>query len=295
MIISVCGTRATMSYLNPRPHGKWLQKDYDRASSQRGTAEYLNSLLTGPDHSCPHTNKKKTKEMPHRMGFFRQTDGTHTYLDTAKVCQQCYDLAIPEGFNVWSTAYKASANPMTPENRARLEGDGTLSGNWAALSMPSARGYYPPMFQAGTEDGPDPRPVTDRLLPTNAEATELWRYLQHEGKPFYVDQLHLTRPWNPNAPDQRAEDRRVARENHLAYANAAQGFVGTGIGGAGVNTIVEQRILGDRAQEFPGRFGSSPYLAGPYEPFTGTPDVGRNIQDEVWIDLFPHRFLLTLF
>jgi hypothetical protein len=255
-----------MSSQYPRPHGEWLQEDYDSASAQPGTAEYLSTLLTGPDHSCPHSEKTKTKGMPNRMGFFRKTDGTHTYLDTAKVCQPCYDLAVPEGFNVWSTAYKPGTLSLTQENKERLK-RGEIKG---PLNMRSEQDYYPAMFQAGTEEEPDVIPITGRPLPMNAEPRELWRYMQDQEKPFYVDQLHLEHPWDPNAPEPEVEDQRVARENYPAYENAALGFVGTGVGGAGVNSIVEQRILGERARELPARFGRSPYLAGPDDPpFTG--------------------------
>lgn len=266
-----------MAYLNPRPHGQWLQEDYDIARTQPGTAEYLNSLLTDRDHSCPHPDKTKTRGVPRRLGFFRKTDDTHTILDTGKVCQGCYDLAVPSGFNTWSTAYKASANPMTEENQARRD----RGENWAALSMSSARDYYPAMFQAGTEDEPDPMPITDRLLPTNAEARELWRYLQDQEQPFYVDQLHLTRPWDPRAANRQEEDQRVARENYLAYSNADRVFVGTGIGGAGVNTIVEQRVAAGRTHEVPANFGYNRDRAGPDELFTGPPTYQESTHD--WV------------
>ena len=266
-----------MAYLNPRPHGQWLQEDYDIARTQPGTAEYLNSLLTDRDHSCPHPDKTKTRGVPRRLGFFRKTDDTHTILDTGKVCQGCYDLAVPSGFNTWSTAYKASANPMTEENQARRD----RGENWAALSMSSARDYYPAMFQAGTEDEPDPMPITDRLLPTNAEARELWRYLQDQEQPFYVDQLHLTRPWDPRAANRQEEDQRVARENYLAYSNADWVFVGTGIGGAGVNTIVEQRVAAGRTHEVPANFGYNRDRAGPDELFTGPPTYQESTHD--WV------------
>jgi hypothetical protein len=238
-------------------HEQLIQEAFQNAQNQPGTSEYLSTLLTGPNHSCPHPNKEKSKPVPHRLGFFRQTDDTTTYLDTNKVCQQCYDRAIPQGYNVWSTAYKPAEQPMSDETQRRFEKEG----NWAALNLRTARDYYPPMWEAGTEEDPNVFPVNDRAMPSNAEARELWRKLKDVGQPFYVDQLHLTERWNPKAPDQAAEDRRVARENLLAYDNAACGYVGTGVGGAGVNSIVEQRILRDRAQELPATFGYNPDMA----------------------------------
>ncbi|KIX08978.1 uncharacterized protein Z518_00056 [Rhinocladiella mackenziei CBS 650.93] len=232
-----------------------IEDEFQRAQQTPGTAEYLSTLLTGPDHTCPHANKEKTRGTPKRLGFFRATDGSTTYLDTDKVCQSCYDAAVPEGFNVWSTAYNPSTRPMTPKSQARFNNEGgDKLNNWAALNVPD---FYPPMWQAGTEDDFDSVPVTDKHMPTNAEVKELWRALVTAGQPFYIDQLHLSEPWNPRAPDQKAEDARVSRENHLAYANAARGFIATGIGGAGCNTIIEQRVLGERAVEIPARFGEN--------------------------------------
>ncbi|EXJ86826.1 hypothetical protein A1O3_03780 [Capronia epimyces CBS 606.96] len=236
-----------------------IEDEFQRAAKTPGTAEYVSTKLSGPQHSCPHADKTKTRGMPKRLGFFRQTDGTMTYLDTDKVCQRCYDDMTPAGFTVWSTAYKPSERPMTPTSQARYrnEGDPDRLDHWAAVAMPTSSDYYPAMWQAGTEDDADTEPIVDRRLPNNAEVRELWRQLQTDGRPFYVDQLHLTQPWDPNAPDQRAEDARVARENRLAYENAARGYVETGVGGAGYNSIVEQRILRERAVELPARFGEN--------------------------------------
>ncbi|KAI1090691.1 hypothetical protein F5B19DRAFT_461899 [Rostrohypoxylon terebratum] len=239
-----------------------------------GSSEFLSSLLTGPNHSCPHENKKKNEELPFRLGFFRATDGTMTYIDTNKLCQQCYELAVPKGFNVWSTYYKFSEMPMSQELQERFRNAmmdsaewGKYYGRsktkerkppvgWAALRLTFNDDFYPPMWQAGTEDDPDAEVRRERM-PSNAEAHEAFRYLQFLGDPFYIDQLHLTRKWDPNAEDREAEDRRVAIENNLAYQRAAHGLVGTGVGGAGPFSIVEQRILGDRAIQIPGRFGGN--------------------------------------
>ena len=78
----------------------------------------------------------------------------------------------------------------------------------------------------------------------------------------------MTRPWDPNGPDQPAEDQRVARENRLAHDGAAEGYVGTGVGGAGVNSIVEQRILRERGLPVTANFGDGAY--GGIETAAGT-------------------------
>lgn len=207
------------------------------------------------------------------MGFFRHTDGATSYIDTDKLCQDCYNKAVPN-LAVWTTYYKPSERPMEPAHRDRLRAsmltseewsqrhgaDATLpplqNTGWQALRNPASDDFYPPMMESGTEDAPDAPVRSGIRMPVNAEAHEAFRLMQENGAPFYIDQLHLTQPWDPNAPDQQAEDRRVAAENRRAYESATVGILGTGVGGGGVNSIVEQRILRDRIQELPGRFGS---------------------------------------
>jgi hypothetical protein len=264
-----------------------------------GSAEYLGDLLTEPDHSCPHQDKRKQGFIPARLGFFRHTDGTTSYFKTTKLCQSCYNKAVPDGFNVWTTYYKTRPRAMEPrmydddEWRARYGTQATIaataSPNWAALSLPSSNDYYPPMMEAGTEDIPNAEVHAEILMPNNAEAREAFRLMRHTGQPFYIGQLHLTRPWDPNAENRKEEDRRVARENMLAYEGAARGYVGTGVGGAGVNSIVEQRILKERMEPIPGSFGFNPNRADDEEllPDPG-PRVPLKIQEQVW---FPGSFL----
>lgn len=225
-----------------------------------GSSEFLSSLLTTPDHTCPHDNKRKARQLPKRLGFSRHQDGTITFLDTDKVCQNCYNLAVPNGFCVWSTDYKASERPIADEHRAQVAPRMMDSRQWsqfygsnatlqpprnggAALRVPMFDDFYPLMWEAGMEDDPDYEPERIRM-PVNARDT--FRKIQDSGQPFYIDQLHLTRPWDPNASDQAAEDRRVALENNLAYQEASRWHRGTGVGGAGANSIVEQRILTSR-------------------------------------------------
>lgn len=265
-----------------------------------GSSEFLATLLTGPNNSCPHSDKTKSRHLPLRLGFSRHTDGGITDVDTSKLCQSCYDAAVPTGFDVWSTYYKAGVRPMDPAHKAHL--NQTMISNqewatyygpnatrppptntgWQAVPVPGKGDYYPPMSQAGLEDDHDAEVRSDIRMPVNAEAREAFRYIREGGQPFYIDQLHLTKPWDPNAPDQAAEDRRVARENVLAYQGARRGIVGTGVGGGGVNSIVEQRILGDRKEEIPGRFGSSGMLLREDDYSTPGPPSGGTTGAQVW-------------
>jgi len=150
--------------------------------------------------------------------------------------------------------------------------------------MPTSADYYPRMCQAGTEDDDYPEFDKDVRMPPNT--LEFWRQIGDKGQPFYLDQLHLTRPWNPKADDQKAEDRRVARENEPAYKYARRGFVGTGVGGDGANSIAEQRILGSRAEEIPANFGFNRDRATHDEEFDSTHDheAWRNAQGDVCLN-----------
>jgi hypothetical protein len=219
----------------------YVSHQLEAARRQPGTAEFLSTLLTARGHKCPHFPKISPgpkANVPFRLGFFHAIDGNITCLETNRICRKCYDAAVPEGFNVWSTNYPNSQQ-----------------GN-----------FYPTMIEAGTEgfeDNPtEESKVYDAVrMPASAEADEAFRWLQEQGKPFYIDQLHLTRPWNPNLIDRVAEDRRVVEENAVAYRNAAKGVAATGVGGTGPYTIAEQRILevGNRLVVLPSQIGGHPW------------------------------------
>lgn len=231
-----------------------------QAILRAGTSEFLSSLLTQPDHTCPHNDKDKREPLPKRLGFSREQDDIITFLDTDKICQKCYDLAVPNGFCVWSTDYKPSERPIAEEYRDRVAPRMMDSKEWslyygsnatlqpprndsAALRIPMSDDYYPLMCEAGMEDDPNAKFQKIRM-PVNARY--YFKKIQESLQPFYIDQLHLTKPWDPNAPDQGAEDRRVALENRVAYEKASLWHRGTGVGGAGANSIAEQRILTGR-------------------------------------------------
>jgi hypothetical protein len=234
----------------------YLDEQLAIAKCEPGTAEFLSTLLTARGNKCPHFPKLRPgrkSNVPHRVGFFHATDGNITCLETNRVCQNCYSIAVPSGFNVWSTNYPYSRLEGLPSRRIE---DGTKVG-------PKLYNYYPRMIEAGTEGFEDNPQAEVKLypqtpMPASAEADEAFRWLQESGKPFYIDQLHLSKPWDPNAVDKEAQSRRVAEENAVAYLNAAQGVAATGVGGTGHNTIVEQRILeiGNRLVTLPSQMGN---------------------------------------
>ncbi|OQE81420.1 hypothetical protein PENNAL_c0041G11934 [Penicillium nalgiovense] len=67
-----------------------------------GSAEFLASLLIeSRDFSCAHTPKLVPgipSKIPPRLGFFHCTDDDLSYIDTNKLCLDCYNAAVPQGF-----------------------------------------------------------------------------------------------------------------------------------------------------------------------------------------------------
>lgn len=213
---------------------------FANASIIRGTAEYLTTKLTGRGHSCPHFPKYRVEDKkspyPSRLGFFHRTDSNFSYLDTSKLCADCCADVVPEGYNAWSIFTKNSKAGESEEAQAEQSHGGSLDRRW--LDLPSSPEFYPEAFQAGTEgfiDGPvreRPRfakdiavaiaksitadPVTIPM-PLVAEAKEAWQWLKAQGKPFYIDQLHLTKKWSPLAERNAALDATVSAESGTAF------------------------------------------------------------------------------
>lgn len=236
----------------------------------KGSAEYLSMCLQGPDHSCPHPKKLKAgieSKIPSRLGFFHVSDEDMSYLDTEKLCRECYDDVVPDGFLAWPAYYqKAEAvNPYVDQPRYH---SGQPTGGDPR--------YFPLQLQAGTEkfgSPPDDPPQSvhsypaasrskafERVgmlnydgkhyekrtpqIPPNAETVEAWRFLQWAKMPFYIDILHLYPPWRPGLPkrEQDKENTRVARSNGAAYLGATWVINAVPEGGYGPYTASEHRI-----------------------------------------------------
>lgn len=108
--------------------------------------------------------------------------------------------------------------------------------------MPASPEFYPQAFQAGTEgftDGPvrkrsrfakDTAIIIARIIaadpvkipiPLVTGAKEAWQWLEAKEKPFYIDQLHLTKGWSPLAEKNAGMDAKVAAESGVAFDGAA--------------------------------------------------------------------------
>lgn len=88
---------------------------------------------------------------------------------------------------------------------------------------------------------------------------DCWRYLVYVHSPFYIDQLHVNEPYNPNCAtkrEQNAQDVRIALADKKAYLGARYGVIATPVGGRSEWTMFEQRELGERIVRLPRDFGN---------------------------------------
>jgi hypothetical protein len=218
-----------------------------------GSAEYVLSLLTEPDQSCPHMPKLvpgRASKIPFRLGFifhktFDEKDPTRWYtpfggsnlnsqfnpvlnLDTSKLCSDCYDKALPEGFDTWSMPYNLSE--LGP-----ARGETTRYGFLPQQYIPGPSGLE--LWQ---------QRETGHLKPFHNEVAlpATFAYMQHRGRPFYLDVFHLSTPWKKEDDEAKDEEqlKRINMENGLAYESAARILVPDGNGGYGPHTTAEQRI-----------------------------------------------------
>jgi hypothetical protein len=216
----------------------------------QGSAEYLALRLTGPDFGCEHTDKRLSPpgpngDIPSRLGFFpagyiSQT-GHLTYLDTEKLCANCYEDVLPNGFLTWTSYY------MWPKCQV-YRSDFNYPEN--EPTVPPLKYMFPSQVQAGTEGFFESkryqgqkwckRPV---FLPVNDDPKDVWRFMEWARQPFYIDLLHLNPPWEAKESEeaQDVENKRVARANAPAYYGARYIISAGPEGGDGPYTVSEHR------------------------------------------------------
>ncbi len=195
----------------------------------RGKAEYLASKLTGPGYSCLHSfqpdAEKGERGIPSRLGFFHGTDDNISFVETRKLCERCVRDVVPEGYNVWSTFNQKSGGKQVEDAQSGQAG----GRKW--LDLPSSPDCYPPIFQAGKEGFTDGPAVSNSTgigttpvrvpMPQHPEAKSAWLWLKAEGKPFYIDQLHLTAKWRPTLEKYAEKDSMNAVKNGTLYVAPA--------------------------------------------------------------------------
>ncbi|RDW59842.1 hypothetical protein BP6252_12929 [Coleophoma cylindrospora] len=219
---------------------------------QPGCSEFLESLLTYSDGGCRHPNKRlraeQMRKIPKVLCFFSQISSNQMnllndiyFVETKKLCMDCYLEAVPNGFNVWSTTYFDEYDQKYDNNLKGLK-----------------RKFYPRLLEARTRKS---APFSAQQYPRFPGALivhECWRYLVYLHDPFYIDELCIHPPYKVyNTPEQRQrEDDRISSQNIAAYLGAELGVIGTASGGAGKYSVEEQRILANKSKPVPAQFGN---------------------------------------
>ncbi|RYP66701.1 hypothetical protein DL770_008756 [Monosporascus sp. CRB-9-2] len=203
-----------------------------------GSAEFISSLLTGRGFCCPHFPKYHLgssldqAQYPSRVAFFHATgkDTRISFLDTNKLCSECLNLAVPDGFNYWSTF--ATVRDMRARDSPASQITSSLPSRW--LDMATSSDSYPRLFQAGTEGFPQntlgaryiashcAAPPATVHIPQLPGAKEAWQWLQGQRKPFYIDQLHLNKGWSPFGEMMAYNDSAIAEKTGIAFGWASQ-------------------------------------------------------------------------
>ena len=234
-----------------------------------GCIEYLETLLN-EDGTCGHyplIQRTQYSEIPARLCFFSQwaspdrgVNDPIFYIDTKNLCEECYRKAVPRGFNVWSTSYFDEYNKKLDQDYYQYF-RGCILKNEApeTYDMDGAtflRLYWPLCYSAKKRDlafENEPYP----LMPGATIAHECWRWLVWNRAPFYVDQICISPSYRIYEDPERAlvEDQRISQLNASAYIGAKYGILGLPPGGRSEWTMVELRILGNRALCLPEDFG----------------------------------------
>ena len=195
-----------------------LQRPIQQGMPIPGSAEYLSTKLTAPGPSCPHRGNRPSSgqaKYPTVLAFFHRDGASISYLETNRLCGSCLDAAVPSGFNVWSLY-----NALTKEN-----GGLAPSQLWLKNAKSSSK-CYPAAFQAGTEAfsalGPSARkdPVTVPR-PSIPGASESWRWIRRERKPFYLDHLHLVQHWTLASESAAASDSALSIKTGSVFDDSA--------------------------------------------------------------------------
>jgi hypothetical protein len=181
---------------------------FDIAAATPGSAEYLVTKLTARGNKCPHFPKITSGHksgVPHRLGFFCTTAQGIACLETNRICMNCYDAAVPNGFNTWLAAEEpsldvlnANADIYLPAYEASLE-NVSKSGEGVRSTHPKRQGSL------------------STSCKLDFEATKAFQWLVAEAKPFYIDHLHLTKPWNARSQNLMVESRTAAQNSGTVY------------------------------------------------------------------------------
>lgn len=185
-----------------------------------GSAEFVAGCLSGLELACPHFPKYRAdgdahhQRYPSRLGFFHASSAeTRTsYLDTGKLCIPCLDAAVPDGFNYWSTP-----TPSRPQDPSSAQ-PGSNSNNAAPVALSLFRagteGFVHTQLRSGSASLAARRSSAPASIFMHGAdgAKETWQWLEAQRKPFYMNELHLTEGWSPQAQLAAAGDSQIAEK-----------------------------------------------------------------------------------
>ncbi|RDW58799.1 hypothetical protein BP6252_13275 [Coleophoma cylindrospora] len=196
-----------------------------------GTAEQLESKLTGYGYACPHFPKFRNRESgyPSCLGFFYGNDANRvSYVEVEKLCKTCLSEIIPtsKDYNVWLSsgvqvarggALKENCVWNTPQPSIGFQLD-LIQGGTAVHGREVAG---PPAIRERAHRGFYNSPVTITIAMGGLEE-EAWSWLMKSGKPFYIEQLHLVKKQSPWAVRTAMEDFRIAKGHGNCFSPPAK-------------------------------------------------------------------------
>ncbi|KAI1090688.1 hypothetical protein F5B19DRAFT_461886 [Rostrohypoxylon terebratum] len=239
---------------SPQPLSEEYKSAYEKAKKRPGSAEYLSTLLTTPELGCPHSPKLQCgvgTTIPPMLGFFHYIEPVagNTSIDpncdpvkaiengewyisrmrTGKLCEACFKLAAPNGFNTWSLTYSNMGKswnlpPQVVAGQEQFHNGGVV---------PSERLIFSP----GVE-----RKGATYGFAAPEHGKGVFEFLKHLGDPFYIDLLHLEPPYDGDFRPAELENIRVNTMNIPAYLGARFIVAETDDGGKGISSSLEMRI-----------------------------------------------------
>lgn len=196
-----------------------------------GKAEFLASKLTGHGYACPHYPKFKNelRNFPGRLGLFHQNKEAVCFLDVHKLCTTCLQEVVPgypdpKSYNVWlsgrlvdiwhdhdhratSSTHKKEPKPawkrITLYQAGNFDSHSILSTNHNPWKLQGSKGFFAPTIMFELADEP--------------EITTAWKWLQESGKPFYVEELNISKRKTPWLEKLAAEDCSVTKVHGYSY------------------------------------------------------------------------------
>lgn len=244
-----------------------LQQRGQGSTPPQGSAEFVCTQIGGSGLSCPHFPRYRVRNFsnppyPSRLGFFHAASAEPriSYIQTAKLCVKCLNLAVPDGYNFWSMIASASGENH-PDGKHDSQGSKTQEEGWLKAAPSADR--YPPLYEAGAETF-SPGSQRPNALPSHIQrepmsvpiplvlgAGDAWGWLQEQRKPFYIDQLHLTKEWSVTVERTAETDAKIAHQTGTPFVPTQPSRERPKSHGPGTKALVVEQPPDDRPVEIP--------------------------------------------